>query len=105
MDDFIKIKDINIDLKQFKVYKCDKEIELTALEYRLLLYLFENKNQVLTREQILKELWDNFGKFVNDNTLTVYIKRIRMKIKDNKNKIIKTVKGIGYIVEDNYVKE
>jgi DNA-binding response OmpR family regulator len=105
--DYIKVQGVNIDLKQFKVYKDGEEKDFTALEYRLLVYLFENKNQVLTRQQILQELWDNSGKFVNDNTLTVYIKRIRKKIEDDllHPKIIKTVKNIGYIVEDNYVEE
>lgn len=102
IDDMIIIKNIRIDLKLFRVYKNDKEVEMTSLEYKLLLYLFKNKNQVLTREQILKEMWDDEGKFVNDNTLTVYIKRIRKKLGD---KIIKTVKAIGYMVEDSNVEK
>jgi DNA-binding response OmpR family regulator len=102
IDDIINIKNIKVDLKLFRVYKDDKEVEMTSLEYKLLLYLLKNKNQVLTREQILKEMWDDEGKFVNDNTLTVYIKRIRKKLDD---KIIKTVKAVGYIVEDSNVKK
>jgi DNA-binding response OmpR family regulator len=96
----IKINDVTIDTKQFKVYKADIELELTSLEYRLLLFLVENKGQVLTREQILNSMWDSFDKYVNDNTLTVYIKRLREKIEDDPMypNVIKTVRGIGYIV-------
>lgn len=98
----IKLNDITIDTKQFKVYKKDMELELTSLEYRLLLFLFENKGQVLTREQILGSMWDSFDKYVNDNTLTVYVKRLREKIEEDplNPKVIKTVRGIGYIVGD-----
>lgn len=100
--ELIKFNNIIIDSKQYKVYKNEEEIELTSLEYKLLLFLFENKGIVLTREQILNSLWDSFDKYVNDNTLTVYIKRIREKIENNPDnpKIIKTVRGIGYIVGD-----
>jgi DNA-binding response OmpR family regulator len=99
-DNIIKIEDITIDPKQYKVYKNDKEIDTTSLEFRLLLFLIENKGQVLPREQILSSLWDNFDKYVNDNTLTVYIKRLREKIESDplNPKIVKTVRGIGYIV-------
>lgn len=63
--------------------------------------LFENKGKIITREQILSYIWDNEENFVNDNTLTVYIKRIREKIETNPNKpeIIKTVRGLGYKIE------
>ena len=63
--------------------------------------LFENKGKIITREQILSYIWDNEENFVNDNTLTVYIKRIREKIEDNPTKpeIIKTVRGLGYKIE------
>ncbi len=74
-------------------------VELTALEYRLLLIFCSNKGVVLSRNQLLQDLWDVGGDFVNDNTLTVYIKRLRDKIeKDPANpQIIRTVRGIGYI--------
>lgn len=77
------------------------EIELTALEYKILCMLFENRGRMITREQILSYIWDSQENFVNDNTLTVYIKRIREKIETNPNKpeIIKTVRGLGYKVE------
>jgi DNA-binding response OmpR family regulator len=101
-EDIIRIEDIVIDPKQYKVYKNGKDIDITSLEFRLLLFLAENKGQVLSREQILSSMWDNFDKYVNDNTLTVYIKRIREKIESDplNPKIIKTVRGIGYIVGD-----
>lgn len=99
-ENVIKINDLTIYPKQFKAYKGDIELSFTSLEYRLLLFLIENRGQVLTREQILNCLWDSFDKYVNDNTLTVYIKRIREKIEDDplNPQIIKTVRGIGYII-------
>lgn len=74
------------------------EIALTALEYRLLLILAQNKGHLLTRNRILEEIWDISGEFVNDNTLTVYIKRLREKIEDDPQNpaLIKTVRGLGY---------
>ena len=76
----------------------EEMIELTALEYRLLLAFLNNRGIVLTRSRLLEELWDVSGEFVNDNTLTVYIKRLRDKIEQDPSnpKIIKTVRGIGY---------
>ena len=84
-----------------KVLKDKQEVELTALEYKILVMLFENKGKIITREQILSYIWDNEENFVNDNTLTVYIKRIREKIEKDPNKpeIIKTVRGLGYKIE------
>ena len=76
-------------------------VELTALEYRLLLAFYNNSGNVMSRGKLLEDMWDVNGDFVNDNTLTVYIKRLRDKIeKDPSNpQIIKTVRGMGYIVE------
>ena len=76
----IKCKNILIDNNTAKVYKNGEEIILTSLEYKILLMLFNNKNILITRESILDKIWDVAGNFVNDNTLTVYIKRIREKI-------------------------
>ena len=78
--------------------KYGKEICLSALEYRLLLIFAGNPGCVVTRERLLRELWDAAGEFVNDNTLTVYIRRLREKIEDNpaSPKIILTVRGLGY---------
>lgn len=94
----IKCQNILIDNNTAKVYKNGKEVILTSLEYKILLMLFNNKNILVTREQILDKIWDVAGNFVNDNTLTVYIKRIREKIEDKDGKIIQTVRGIGYMV-------
>ena len=98
----IKIKNVEINLSSGKVLKEGKETELTALEYKILVMLFENRGKMITREQILSYIWDSEENFVNDNTLTVYIKRIREKIEDNPNKpeIIKTVRGLGYKIDD-----
>ena len=96
----IECGNIVIDNNSSTVYKDGKEIVLTSLEYKILFMLFSNKNILVTREQILDKIWDIAGNFVNDNTLTVYIKRIRNKIDDKDGKIIKTVRGIGYKVVD-----
>lgn len=93
-----KCNDILIDNNAAKVYKNGKELILTSLEYKILLMLIKNKNILVTREQILDKIWDVAGNFVNDNTLTVYIKRIREKLDDKEGKIIQTVRGIGYMV-------
>ena len=79
----------------------EENIELTALEYRLLLTFLNNRGVVLTRNQLLSCMWDISGDFVNDNTLTVYIKRLRDKIEKDPSdpKLIKTVRGMGYIVD------
>lgn len=97
-NNLIKIKDIVIDLKQAKVFKNNVDVMLTALEYKILITLALNPNTVFTREKILADIWDVNEDYVNDNTLTVYIKRIREKIEDNitNPKIILTVRGIGY---------
>ena len=99
----INIKNITIDLKQAKVFKDGVDTNLTALEYKILLALALNPNQVFTREKLLADIWDVNEEYVYDNTLTVYIKRIREKIEDDITdpKIIKTVRGIGYKISDN----
>lgn len=99
---FIEINNLRINTLEAKVYKNGKEVNLTALEYRLLLIFANNKGQVLSRSQLLEGIWDVVGDFVNDNTLTVYIKRIREKLEDDPQKpaIIKTVRGLGYKVGD-----
>lgn len=90
---------LTIDPGICKVYKRGEEIRLSRLEYRLLLYLIENKNHILSKEQILDKIWDCDGKYVDNNTVSVNISRLRTKIEDNaSNPIwIKTVHGIGYI--------
>ncbi|WP_071394765.1 response regulator transcription factor [Bacillus tuaregi] len=98
----IEIKNIQINLLDGKVYKDGKEILLTALEYRLLLIFANHIGQILTRAQLLDQIWDVGGDFVNDNTLTVYIKRLREKLEDHPQSptIIKTIRGMGYKVGD-----
>ncbi|MFO7296782.1 MAG: response regulator transcription factor [Clostridia bacterium] len=99
-DHIINIGGLTVNLAEGKVKKNGREVFLTALEYRLLLTLISNRGQVLTRDQLLQSIWDVSGDFVNDNTLTVYIKRLREKIEDDPQNptIIKTVRGIGYRV-------
>ena len=96
----LEIGGVRVDTERAVVTKHGKEIFLSALEYRLLLVLFGNKGSVLTRERLLEEIWDVAGDYVNDNTLTVYIKRLRDKIEDDPQEptIIRTVRGLGYRV-------
>ena len=102
--DTLFCKDLKLIKFQTKVFKENKEIDITSREYKLLELFMENQNQTLTRELIIKRLWDIDGDFINDNTLTVTIKRLREKIEDNPNKpiIIKTIRGIGYRMENEY---
>ena len=86
-----------IHTEEAKVYVNDKSIELTALEYRLLLIFASNKGILLTRQQILDKIWDADGNFVEDNTLTVYVKRLREKLGEAIH--IETVRGMGYRVD------
>ena len=93
---------LRVDPEKAIVTKKGQEIFLSALEYRLLLVFLNNKGLVLSRSRLLEEIWDIAGEFVNDNTLTVYIKRLREKIEDDPQNpaMIKTVRGIGYRAED-----
>ena len=88
--------DISIDFDKKQVCKNGNPVVLTALEYRLFAMLAKNSGKVLTREQILERIWDLSGNYVEDNTLTVYIKRLRKKLDTD---MIKTVKGLGYRLE------
>jgi len=88
---------VAIDTSAGKAYLNETLLDLTALEYRLLLTFASNKGQLLTRGQILENIWDSSGNFVEDNTLTVYIKRLREKLGDTVS--IETVRGIGYRVD------
>lgn len=101
-DGIIKFKDLTVNTNEAKVYKNGNEIILTAMEYRLLLILLNNRGKVLSRTQLLENIWDVDGDFVEDNTLTVYIKRLRDKIEEEPNKplIIKTVRGLGYMIDN-----
>lgn len=92
----IKVKDITLDLDKLVVYKNDQIINLTALEIKLLTLLFTNIGKVIKREYIIEKIWDWTRNDVNDNTVSVYIKRIREKLDSD---IIVTIKGIGYRVD------
>lgn len=100
-DGIIKINNLKINTNEAKVYKNNEEIVLTAMEYRLLLILLSNRGKVLSRTALLENIWDVAGDFVEDNTLTVYIKRLRDKIEEDPTKpeFIKTVRGLGYVIE------
>ena len=103
-DGMINIQNIRVNTNEARVFKNGEEIILTAMEYRLLLTMLNNRGIVLTRNRLLEDIWDVEGDFVNDNTLTVYvyIKRLRNKIEENpaEPKIIKTVRGMGYIIDE-----
>lgn len=92
--------DVTIDAARAIVKKNNEEIFLSALEYRLLLVLFNNRGILMSRDRLLEEIWDVAGEYVNDNTLTVYIKRLREKVETDPTKpeIIQTVRGMGYRV-------
>lgn len=97
----VKLKNIEVNTSEAKVYRGQSEIILSAMEYRLLLILIANRGQVLSRNKLLENIWDVDGAFVEDNTLTVYIKRLRDKIEDDPSnpQIIKTVRSMGYMIE------
>lgn len=94
--------DLKVNVSSATVTKGEKELFLSALEYRLLLLLLQNKGQILTRNQLLEEIWDASGEYVNDNTLSVYMKRLREKIEENPHspRLLHTIRGIGYRMED-----
>lgn len=92
----IKIKDIEFDIDKMVVLKNSKEVSLTSLELKILNLLFTNFNKVVKREDIIEKVWEWTGNDINDNTVTVYLKRIREKLDSD---IIKTIKGIGYRVD------
>lgn len=98
----IEIDNIKVDTVKGVVTKNGTEIFLSALEYKLLLVFLNNRGVVLSRNRLLEEIYDIAGEFVNDNTLTVYIKRLRDKIEDDPQNptFIKTIRGLGYKVGD-----
>ena len=97
-----QVEDLHIDATKGIVIKAGTELTLSALEYRLLLVFLNHFGETLSRRDVLHEIWDIAGDYVNDNTLTVYIKRLRDKIEtDPANPVIlKTVRGVGYKVGD-----
>lgn len=96
-----QLGDVLVDTVKGTASKNGQDLYLSALEYRLLLSFINNRGVILTRTKLLETIWDIAGEFVNDNTLTVYIKRLREKIEDDPQnpKIIKTVRGLGYKVD------
>ncbi|MGN0468779.1 MAG: response regulator transcription factor [Acutalibacteraceae bacterium] len=101
-DQVFKIKDLTVNTAEAKVYKGSREIILSAMEYRLLLILLSNRGSILSRNKLLENIWDVDGAFVEDNTLTVYIKRLRDKLEDDPSNpvYIKTVRSMGYMIEN-----
>lgn len=97
----ISLGDLTIDTDRGSVHRGGQEVYLSALEYKLLLVFLQHRGQTLTRDRLLEEIWDCAGDFVSDNTLTVYIKRLREKIEpDAQNpRYIRTVRGLGYRLE------
>ena len=94
----INYQDLSINTIAARVFKNNQEVFLTGMEYRLLLILATHRNQVMTRDQLFEAIWDLGGEYVNDNTLTVYIKRLREKLEDDPAhpQLIRTIRGLGY---------
>ena len=92
----IKYRDLEVDKEKCLVLMNGQEIHLTSTEYKLLIYLMENKGRVVTKAMLLEQLWDIDGNFVDDNTVRVNIKRLRQKLNDEKQEYIVTVFGMGY---------
>lgn len=94
----VKVKNIKFDLDKMVVYRDEQVLELTSLELKILHLLFLNINKVVTRNDIIEKVWEWTGNDINDNTVTVYLKRIRKKVETD---IIKTIKGIGYRIDND----
>jgi DNA-binding response OmpR family regulator len=90
----LQLGGVSVDIQAGKAYVGTEMLDLTALEYRLLLTFAQNRGHILSRTQILENIWDSAGSFVEDNTLTVYIKRLREKLGSAAN--IETIRGLGY---------
>ena len=97
----VTLRDLTVDTEKATVTKAGEELFLSALEYRLLLVFLNSRGKILSRSRLLEEIWDSAGDFVSDNTLTVYIKRLRDKIETDPSQpdLIKTVRGLGYRLE------
>ena len=98
----IALGELKVDTGKGMVFRGDRQIFLSALEYRLFMFFLNHRGQILTREQLLDEIWDSAGEYVSDNTLTVYIKRLREKLEDDPQdpRLILTVRGIGYQLKE-----
>ncbi len=97
--DVLHCRFLKLDTRTGKCYSNGEEVVLTKLEYKILLIMMNHQGKLFTRDEILSAIWDVSGNFVNDNTLSVTIKRIREKIGDKDGNIIKTVRGMGYRIE------
>ena len=98
----IALGELRVDTSKGLVFRADRQIFLSALEYRLFMFFLNHRGQILTREQLLDEIWDSAGEYVSDNTLTVYIKRLREKLEEDPQdpRLILTVRGIGYQLKE-----
>ena len=92
----IRYKNLEVDTDKCLVLMKGQEVHLTSTEYKLLCYLIENKGRIVTKAMLLEQLWDIDGNFVDENTVRVNIKRLRQKLKDEKQEYIVTVFGMGY---------
>lgn len=99
-EQLVRLGGLTIDLQKAQVSRGKEPIPLTALEYRLLLTFLAHPGQTLSRGQLLEGIWDVAGNFVNDNTLSVYVKRLRKKLELPGHPLIQTVRGIGYRLEE-----
>lgn len=97
----VTLGDLTIDTDRGSIHRSGQEVYLSALEYKLLLVFLQHRGQILSRDRLLEEIWDCAGDFVSDNTLTVYIKRLREKIEPEppNPQYIRTVRGLGYRLE------
>lgn len=96
-ESILKSGEISLDTKTFRAFSCGRELDLSVTEFRLLHYFLENKNRALLKEQIIQHIWDADGNFVEENTLSVNISRLRKKLGSDH---IRTIQGIGYLWED-----
>lgn len=99
-DTAIAVGDVRLDTASAAVTKAGEEVFLSALEYRLLLYFFQHKGKLVTRENLRDAIWDSAGEYVSDNALNVYVKRLREKVETDPSdpRLIQTVRGLGYKV-------
>ncbi len=95
---YLSCGSISLDMKKMSVHYGAEEIRLSPSEYQLLLYLLQNKGKTVTRRTLLEEIWDSSGNYVNDNTLTVTMKRLREKL--HQPVCLKTVRSVGYRMEE-----
>ena len=93
--EIVKVGSNDVNIRTGKVFRNGSEVILTAMEYKLLLIFINNRGAIISRQQILHNIWDVAGDFVTDNTLTVYVKRLREKLGDGEE-VIQTVRGLGY---------